>query len=169
MVILAVTSIATVSALLAEPVVAAESAGAPAAASSEKDAAAATSATPAEKPSAKKGKGEKRAKPRGRLPAYFGSIVTPELREKIYAIQAEYEPKISQLRKEIDALTKAQDEKINALLTPEQKKKIEELKAAAKAPKEKKETSEAKKEPKEKKQSKKAAKAKAATEPAAPK
>ena len=46
--------------------------------------------------------------------------------------------KISQLRRELDSITKERDEKIKALLTPEQNKKIDDLKAAAKQPKEKK-------------------------------
>ncbi len=109
------------------------------------------------KPSGKKAKGEKPAKPRGRLPSYFSGVVNDEQREKIYAIQKQCEPKISDLRKELDSLIKARDEKINALLTPEQKKKIEDLKAAAKQSREKKETKpepKVKKETKEKKQTK---------------
>jgi len=118
---------------VASPAVAAESAAAPAANTD------APAAAPAEtKPAAAKDKPAKAAKSKGRLPPYFGAVVTAEQRESIYAIQAEYDPKISQLRKEIEALTKARDEKIFALLTAEQKKKIEELKAAARSPKKKK-------------------------------
>jgi len=104
-----------------------------------------------------KAKGEK-AKPRGRLPNYFSGVVNEEQREKIYAIQKEYEPKISQLRQELDSLTKARDEKINAVLTAEQKKKIDDLKAAAKQPREKKETAEPKRETRKEKKAKTEAK-----------
>lgn len=97
-----------------------------------------TAATEESKSAAAKGKGAKAGQFKGRLPPYFSAVVTPELREKIYAIQAEYDPKISQLRKELEALTKQRDEKIYDLLTPEQKKKIEELKAAARTSKKKK-------------------------------
>lgn len=120
---------------IAARVVAAESAAATA------DKSEAPAAAPAEgKPATAKVKGAKAGQFKGRLPPYFGAVVTPELRDKIYAIQAEYDPKISQLRKEIEALTKARDEKIYALLSPEQKKKIEELKAAARSSKKKKAT-----------------------------
>lgn len=153
LVILGAMAIGGASALLADQAVAAESAAA--AAPAEKSDAATTPASAEKRPSGRRTKGEKSAKPRGRLPAYFSAVVTAELREKIYAVQAEYEPKISKLRQELDALTKDRDEKINALLSPEQKKKIEDLKAAAKLPKDKKDAPETKK---EKKQTKKAAK-----------
>jgi hypothetical protein len=153
--ILGTLAIAAAGALVSPEVIAAELGAAPAAAAEKSDAGTAPSAAAEKKPSPRKAKGEKPAKPRGRLPAYFGAVVTPELREKIYAIQAEYEPRIGQLRKELDALTKERDEKIHALLTPEQKKKIEELKAAARPSK--KEATESKKEARDKKQAKKAA------------
>jgi len=83
----------------------------------------------------------KAAKPRGRLPSYFGGVVTDEQREKIYAVQNEFEPKIKELSLKLDSLKKERDEKILALLTPEQRKKIDDLKAAAKQSREKKEGS----------------------------
>jgi Spy/CpxP family protein refolding chaperone len=105
-----------------------------------------TQATPstAKKSTGKKAKGEKSAKPRGRLPAYFSDVVTEEQRDKIYAIQKECEPRINELKRDLEALTKARDEKINALLTPEQKSKIEDRKAEAKKDREKKEGTESK-------------------------
>jgi len=104
--------------------------------------AAGTQATPSKekKSTGKKTKGGKSAKPRGRLPNYFSGVVTDEQREKIYAIQNEFEPKIKELILKLDSLKKERDEKINALLTPEQKKKIDDLKAAAKQAREKKES-----------------------------
>ncbi len=132
MAVLGVMALGTADAWIVDRAVAAESAAAPAEKSE------APAAVPAQgKPAATKGKGAKTGQLKGRLPPYFGAVVTPELREKIYAIQAEYDPKISELRKEIEALTNARDEKIYALLTPEQRKKIEELKAAARPPKKK--------------------------------
>ena len=153
------------SGLCGEKTAAAQPAAEPAAAGTTqtpaKSEAPGTQAAPSreKKASGKKAKGEKAAKPRGRLPNYFSGVVNDEQREKIYAIQKQCEPKISDLRKELDSLIKARDEKINALLTPEQKKKIEDLKAAAKQSREKKETTEkpepkVKKEAKEKKQTK---------------
>lgn len=86
----------------------------------------------------KKTKGTKAAKPRGRLPSYFSGVVTDEQRGKIYAIQREFDPKIKELSLKLDALKKERDEKILALLSPEQRKKIDDLKAAAKQSREKK-------------------------------
>ena len=45
---------------------------------------------------------KERAKPRGRLPAYFSSVVTPEQREKIYAIQARYAEELDNLQQQLD-------------------------------------------------------------------
>lgn len=105
--------------------------------------AAGTQATPSKekKSTAKKTKGAKATKPRGRLPNYFSGVVTEEQRAKIYAIQGEFDPQIKELSLKLDALKKERDEKILALLTPEQKKKIDDLKAAAKQSREKKEAS----------------------------
>jgi len=75
---------------------------------------------------------KKPSTPRGRLPAYFGDVVSKEQREKIYAIQQEYTAKLAELRRQLDELTKERDAKIESLLTPEQRKKIADLKAAAK-------------------------------------
>lgn len=86
----------------------------------------------------KKTKGTKAAKPRGRLPSHFSGVVTDEQRGKIYAIQREFDPKIKELSLKLDALKKERDEKILALLSPEQRKKIDDLKAAAKQSREKK-------------------------------
>jgi len=95
--------------------------------------AAGTQGTPSSKAKAsKKTKGEKSAKPRGRLPNHFAGVVSDEQRDKIYAIQREFEPKIRELTLQLDSLKKQRDEKIQAVLTPEQKKKIDDLKAAAK-------------------------------------
>jgi hypothetical protein len=66
------------------------------------------------------------------LPAYFSGVITEEQRQKIYAIQKEFAAKIRPLQRQIESLTKERDEQIAALLTPEQRQKIEALKAAAK-------------------------------------
>lgn len=68
---------------------------------------------------------EKAKKASSRLPMYFAQVVDKGQRAKIVAILADYNVKI-------DALTKERDEKVNAVLTPEQLKKVQELKAAAK-------------------------------------
>jgi len=94
--------------------------------------------------SGRPGKGASADKPQksaGRLPPYYGKVkVTPEQREKILAIQQEYAAKIDPLRKQLDALTKERDAKMAAVLTPEQQKQIDEMKAAAKKAREGKKT-----------------------------
>jgi Spy/CpxP family protein refolding chaperone len=67
----------------------------------------------------------------GRLPQYYSAVVTEEQRQKIYAIQAEFGPKLTQIRAQLTKLQKEQEEKIEALLTPEQAAKLAKLKAAA--------------------------------------
>ncbi|MBU4271333.1 MAG: hypothetical protein KKE86_12615 [Planctomycetes bacterium] len=85
------------------------------------------------KPTTKKKEKAKAKKGRHRLPPYFGDVVGDEQREKIYKIQDEYRPKIEALRAELKALVKERDEKIEAVLTPEQKQQIDEARAEAKA------------------------------------
>lgn len=70
---------------------------------------------------------------RGRLPAYYRLVVDEKQRQAIYAIQEEYAPKIADLRAQLEAQIKQRDEKVAAVLTPEQLKKVEDAKAAAKA------------------------------------
>ena len=82
----------------------------------------------------------KRKESRGRLPVHYAPVVTEEQKEKIYKIQEEYKPKIDAARAQMDALVKEQKEKIAAVLTPDQKKKIEEAAAKAKEKGEKPET-----------------------------
>jgi len=72
-----------------------------------------------------------RAKPAGRLPNYYAEVVDKAQREAIYKIQQEYEPKLAELRRQLEALTKQRDEKIRAVLTPEQLKKVEQLQEEA--------------------------------------
>jgi hypothetical protein len=113
---------------------------------------------PAAKPAAEKTVKKERKTSYKRLPANFGKVIDEKQREQIYAVQEEYGPKIEALKKQLDTLTKERDEKINALLTPEQIKKIEDLKAEAKAKRAKaKDKAEAKteKEPKPEKEEKK--------------
>lgn len=62
---------------------------------------------------------------RGRLPAYYGQVVTEQQRQKIYDIQEDYRPKLEALETQRKALLKERDEKITAVLTPEQKQQID--------------------------------------------
>jgi hypothetical protein len=73
------------------------------------------------------------AKPRGRLPAYYGQVVTPQQREKIYTIQQSYAERIEALQAQLKELQSKQDAEVKAVLTADQLKKVEELTAAAKA------------------------------------
>ena len=70
------------------------------------------------------------AKPRGRLPAYFAQVVTPQQREKIYALQKPVMEKIDALEAQIAELKAQMEKDSRALLTPDQIKKIDELAAA---------------------------------------
>jgi hypothetical protein len=71
----------------------------------------------------------KKDRARGHLPKYYANVVTEEQREKILKIQEEYKPKIEALETQLKALKKERDDKVSAVLTEEQKKKVEEAKA----------------------------------------
>lgn len=88
----------------------------------------------------------------GQLPPYYRDVVSDEQRQKIYAIQAEYNAQIAELEAKVAQLRRERDAKIEALLTPEQKKQIEDLRAAART----------------KRDSRRPPKAKAASTPPAP-
>lgn len=81
---------------------------------------------------AARGEGPARRARSGQLPPYYRDVVSDEQRQKIYAIQAEYNAQIGELEAKVAQLRKERDAKIEALLTPEQKKRIEDLRAAAK-------------------------------------
>ncbi|MCA9174574.1 MAG: hypothetical protein KDB14_08810 [Planctomycetales bacterium] len=70
---------------------------------------------------------------RGRLPAYFSRIVSQEQRQKIYEIQARFNEQVEALREQIVDLESTRDKEVREVLTPEQKKQVDELLAAAKA------------------------------------
>lgn len=70
---------------------------------------------------------------RGRLPAYYGHVVDEDQRQAIYGIQAEYAPRIAELRAQLEALLNERNARVAAVLTPEQLKKVEQLRADARA------------------------------------
>ena len=82
------------------------------------------------------GQDAKEAKPslkaKGRLPAYFKDVVTPAQRDSIYKLQIQYNDQIRKLAEEMKALTEKRDAEIEALLSAEQKAKVEALRADAK-------------------------------------
>lgn len=62
---------------------------------------------------------------RGFLPAHHKEVVTPEQRDKIYEIQAEYAEKIRDLEEQVKKMRAERDQKISDLLTDEQRAKVE--------------------------------------------
>lgn len=69
----------------------------------------------------------------GRLPPYYGQIgLSTEQREKIYGVQSTYASQIEALQKQIASLEEKRDGEINAVLTADQKKQLDSLRAAAK-------------------------------------
>jgi hypothetical protein len=80
---------------------------------------------------------EKTTKPKGRLPAYFADVVSADQKEKIYAIQAKYADQIKELNEQLEAVGKKQDDEIDAVLSAEQKAKVDAARAEAAAKKKK--------------------------------
>lgn len=74
-----------------------------------------------------------RAKNRGRLPPYYARVVSGEQKDKIYAIQQSYEAKIADLQAQLKALTDKRDAEVAAVLTADQKSKVDQIAADAKA------------------------------------
>lgn len=91
-----------------------------------------------EKPAAKEAKpGAAKKSPadyRGPLPAYYNKVLSPDEKEKLYAITEKYAPQIKELQGKLKELEAARDKEIDAALTPEQLARIKELRdEAAKA------------------------------------
>jgi hypothetical protein len=86
----------------------------------------------AQKPGAKAEAAEGK-KAKGRLPPYYGDIVTPAQRDKIYEIQGKFEAQIAGLAEQIKALQQARETEIEGLLTPEQKTLLDKTRDAARA------------------------------------
>lgn len=74
-----------------------------------------------------------RAKSRGRLPAYYGDVITKEQRDKIYSIQASYEEQLAALREQLKALVAKRDAEVEAVLTPEQREQVKKIAEEARA------------------------------------
>jgi len=68
-----------------------------------------------------------------RLPAHYKDIVTVEQRDKIYDLQGKFDAQIVVLAEQIKALQKQRDGEIEALLSAEQKAKLEKARADSKA------------------------------------
>ncbi len=68
---------------------------------------------------------------RGRLPAYCGKLVDDSQRQDIYQIQARYRDRIQKLQTALADLTRARDQEILSVLTPDQQEQLEALRKAA--------------------------------------
>lgn len=85
----------------------------------------------AENPKTAAKKGDDKLK--GRVPPNYAKIdLTTAQREKIYAIQAGYDAKLDELKDQIKALVEKRDSEIEAVLTPEQKAKLDQARAESK-------------------------------------
>ena len=70
----------------------------------------------------------------GRLPNYYGMVgVSDEQRQTIYRIQADYDLQVDALLEELEELRDERDAKVAEVLTEDQVKKVQELRAAARA------------------------------------
>ena len=66
----------------------------------------------------------KRASPRGRLPAHYKDLVSPDQKEEIYAIQGKYNGEIAELEAKIDKLKEQRDAEVERVLTPKQQERL---------------------------------------------
>ncbi|MHB0955107.1 MAG: hypothetical protein ACYC6N_20160 [Pirellulaceae bacterium] len=71
-------------------------------------------------------------KVRGRLPAYFGKVVTDKQREQIYTIQAKFNEEIAKLQEQLDTLSAKRDTEIEKVLTDEQRAEVARFKSERK-------------------------------------
>src|SRR5262245_20539343 len=93
-----------------------------------------------EKPAAQEKKDSPEAKTRkqpadyrGPLPFYYGRVVSPDQKDKIYAIQEKYAGEMKPLMAKIRELEEARNKEIDALLTPEQLKRVDEIRNEARS------------------------------------
>ena len=69
----------------------------------------------------------------GRLPAYYGEVVSKEQRARIYEIQARYGEQMTKLREQIAMLEKQLQVDVESVLTPAQLEQVMKRTAEAKA------------------------------------
>ena len=74
---------------------------------------------------------KERAKPRGRLPAYFSRVVSETQREEIYKIQREYRVQIEKLKTDLEKLETDMNMEVFAVLSEEQRMRVTELQEEA--------------------------------------
>lgn len=69
--------------------------------------------------------------PKGRLPAHYSKVVTPQQRYRIYYIQHRYQQAISKVEMQLDWLKQARDQEITNVLTVAQRTRLEQLRLEA--------------------------------------
>jgi hypothetical protein len=85
-----------------------------------------------EKPIAKEAKTKKApADYRGPLPFYYAKVVSPDQKEKLYAIHEKYAAEMKALQTKLRELEEARNKELDAALTPEQQARIKELREEA--------------------------------------
>jgi len=77
------------------------------------------------------------AKTKGRLPPYYKDIVDAKQKDKIYAIQADFNGRIDALEEQLKKLTADRDAAVEGVLTAEQKDKLKKARDEAVAKKKK--------------------------------
>lgn len=76
-------------------------------------------------------------KSEGRLPMYFAQVgLDDEQKASIVALQADYTTKLQTLEMQLESLRKERDAKVLAILKPDQKQKLDDMKSAAKTSRE---------------------------------
>jgi hypothetical protein len=75
---------------------------------------------------------------KGRLPPYYGEIVTETQRLQIYAIQEKFEKEIKSLEAQLEGLKNKRAAEIERVLTSDQKTKLKKIQEAASANRKKK-------------------------------
>jgi hypothetical protein len=76
---------------------------------------------------------EKEKEPPVRLPPYYSKVVTPEQREKIYALQRASAERIAALERELASVKAKLDSDIADVLTPQQRAEVNRLRTEAEA------------------------------------
>jgi hypothetical protein len=79
----------------------------------------------------------KEKKIKGRLPNYYADLVSPEQRERIYAVQERYARQIDELNEQLAALINQRDAEIESVLTADQREKVKKARDEATAKKKK--------------------------------
>jgi len=75
-----------------------------------------------------------RKKPRGRVPNHYGKLgLSPKQKETIYGIQSKYRDQIEALEKQLAELEQQEDEEVEAVLTDDQKTRLQEILAEVEA------------------------------------